>query len=92
VWRGDLYSPFVNVTAEEDFLGAGRTVTTTQVTTRLLPVLTPVPTNNRVYGQVAAGVAASLGGSVSASLNAATTFAREGGNDFSASCEIKVAF
>ncbi|MGA2494421.1 MAG: autotransporter domain-containing protein [Roseiarcus sp.] len=92
VWRGDLYSPFVNVTAEEDLLGAERTVTTTQVTTPLLPVLTPVPSNDRLYGKVAAGVAASLGGNVSASLNVATTFAREGGNDFSASLGIKVAF
>ena len=91
-WGGNLYSPFVNVTAEQDFLGAGRMVTTTQVTTPLLPVLTPVPSNNRVYGQVAAGVAASLGGNVSASLNAATTFARQGGDDFSASLGIKVAF
>jgi outer membrane autotransporter protein len=92
VWRGDVYSPFVNITAEQDFLGGGRMVTTTQVTTPLLPVLTPVPSNNRVYGQVAAGVAASLGGNVSASLTAATTFAREGGNDFSASLGIRVAF
>jgi uncharacterized protein YhjY with autotransporter beta-barrel domain/phospholipase/lecithinase/hemolysin len=92
VWRGDLYSPFVNITAEQDFLGSGRMITTTQVTTPLLPVLTPVPSNNRAYGQVAAGIAASLAGNVSATLNAATTFAREGGNDFSASCGIKVAF
>ena len=91
-WRGDLYSPFVNITAEEDFLGAGRMVTTTQVTTPLLPVLTPVPGNNRAYGKVAAGVAASLARNVSATLNAATTFAREGGNDFSVNCGIKVAF
>jgi hypothetical protein len=78
--------------SEEDFLGAGRMVTTTQVTTPLLPVLTPVPSNNRVYGKVAAGVAASLGGNVSATLNAATTIAREGGNDFTVSCEISVSF
>jgi outer membrane autotransporter protein len=91
-WGGNLYSPFVNLTVEKDLLGATRNVRTTQVTTPLLPVLTPVPNNNRVYGQVAAGVAASLGANVSASLNAATTFAREGGNDFSASCGIKVAF
>jgi hypothetical protein len=55
-------------------------------------VLTPVPSNNRAYGKVAAGVAASLAGNVSATLNAATTFARAGGNDFSASLGIKVAF
>ena len=67
-------------------------MTTTQVMAPLLPVLTPVPSNNRIYGQVAAGVAASLGGNVSGTLNAATTFAREGGNDFSASFGITVAF
>ena len=76
----------------EDFLGAGRIVTTTQVTTPLLPVLTPVPSDNRVYGKIAAGVAARLGGGVSATLNAATTFAREGGNDLSFGCAIAVAF
>jgi outer membrane lipase/esterase len=91
-WRGNFYSPFVNVTAEEDFLGGGRVVTTTQVTTPLLPVLTPVPSNNRLYGKVAAGVAASLGGSVSATLNVATTVGREGGDDFTVGCGIKVAF
>jgi phospholipase/lecithinase/hemolysin/uncharacterized protein YhjY with autotransporter beta-barrel domain len=92
VWRGSFYSPFVNVTAEQDFLGADRVVTTTQVTTPLLPVLTPVPSDNRVYGKIAAGVAANLGGGVSATLNAATTVAREGGNDFSFGCAITVAF
>jgi uncharacterized protein YhjY with autotransporter beta-barrel domain/phospholipase/lecithinase/hemolysin len=92
VWRDNLYSPFVNVTAEQDFLGSGRMVTTTQVTTPLLPVLTPVPSDNRVYGKVAAGVAASLGGNVSATLTAATTFARQGGADFTVSCGIKAAF
>ena len=50
-WRGNVYSPFVNIAAEQDFLGGGRTVTTTQVTTPLLPVLTPVPSDNRVYGK-----------------------------------------
>ena len=54
--------------------------------------LTPAPSHNRVYGKLAAGVAASLGGNVSATLNAATTIAREGGNDFTVSCAIKVAF
>jgi uncharacterized protein YhjY with autotransporter beta-barrel domain/phospholipase/lecithinase/hemolysin len=92
VWRGDLYSPVVAVTAEQDFLGSGRMVTTTQVTTPLLPVLTPVPSDNRVYGKVAAGFAASIARNVSAMVTAATTFAREGGADFTVSCGIKAAF
>ena len=93
VWRGDRYNPFLNVTAEQDFLRSGRMVTTTQVTTPLLPVLTPVPdSNNHTYGKVAAGVAAKIAKNVSATVTAATTFAREGGNEFMASSGIKVAF
>ena len=92
-WLGEgLYSPFVNVTAEHDFIGSGRIVTTTQVTTPLLPVLTPVPDNGRTYGKVAAGIAATFAGNVSATLTAATTFARDGGNDAAVSGGIKVAF
>ncbi len=87
-----VYSPFVNVTAEHDFLGNGRTVTTTQVTTPLLPVLTPVPDRDRTYGKVAAGVAAIIAGNVSATINASTTFARDGGNDLAVSSGIKVSF
>lgn len=61
-----LYSPFLNVTAEHDVLGSGRTLTTTQVTAPLLPVLTPVPEDDRTYGKVAVGVAAVRTGNVSA--------------------------
>ncbi|NVO15750.1 MAG: autotransporter domain-containing protein [Rhodoplanes sp.] len=88
-----VYNPFVNVTAEHDFLGSGRVVTTTQVTAPLLPVLTPVPdASGRTYGKVAGGVAAIVAGNVSATVNAATTFGREGGNDFGVSGGIRVAF
>ena len=87
-----LYSPFLNVTAEHDFFGSGRTLTTTQVTAPLLPVLTPVPDGDRTYGKVAVGVAAVLTGNVNATVTAATTFARDGGNDVAVSGGIKVAF
>jgi outer membrane lipase/esterase len=41
------YSPFINLTAEQDFAGSGRNVTTTLVTAPLLPILTPVSAQNR---------------------------------------------
>ena len=92
-WGKGIYNPFVNVTAEHDFVGSGRVVTTTQVTAPLLPVLTPVPDNaNRTYGKVAAGIAAAVSGNLTATLTAATSFAREGGNDFGVSGGIKAAF
>lgn len=88
-----LYNPFVNVTAEHDFLGSGRIVTTTLVTAPLLPVLTPVPdTGGQTYGKVAAGISAAVTGNLSATVTAATTFARDGGNDFAISTGIKGLF
>jgi outer membrane autotransporter protein len=87
-----LYSPFVNVTAEHDFIGSGRTLTTTQVTTPLLPVLTPVDSRNQTYGKVAAGVAAMLTNNVSAMVNGVTTFARADGNDYGVNGGVKVSF
>ena len=87
-----LYSPFINVTAEHDFFGSGRTVTTTQITAPLLPVLTTLPDNGRTYGRLAAGIAMTIVGNVSATVTAATTFARDGGNDAMGSSAIKVSF
>jgi outer membrane autotransporter protein len=87
-----LYSPFVNVTAEHDFLGSGRTITTTQVTTPLLPVLTPSDDRDRTYGRVTGGVAANLGTNMDAMLNASTTFARAGGNEFAINGGLRLRF
>jgi outer membrane lipase/esterase len=87
-----LYSPFVNVTAEHDFLGDGRIVTTTQTTTLLLPVLTPVNATNQTYGKVVAGIAGQLAGNVSGMINAYGTFGRSDGNFYGANGGIKVQF
>ena len=90
--HNSLYSPFVNVTAEHDFLGDGRIVTTTQSTTLLLPVMTPVNATNQTYGKVAAGVAGQLAGNVSGMINAYASFARTDGNFYGVNGGIKVAF
>jgi outer membrane lipase/esterase len=87
-----LYSPFINLTAEQDFAGSARNVTTTLVTAPLLPILTPVSAQDRAYGKVAAGIGATIAGNVSATFSASTTFAREGGNDFAFSGGVRAAF
>jgi outer membrane autotransporter protein len=86
------YSSFINVTAEHDFIGSARTITTTQVTTPLLPVLTPIDSQGRTYGKVAGGLATAITANISAMVNAATTFARAGGNDFGVNGGVKVSF
>jgi uncharacterized protein YhjY with autotransporter beta-barrel domain/phospholipase/lecithinase/hemolysin len=87
-----LFSPFINLTAEQDFAGSGRNVTTTLVTAPLLPILTPVSSHDRTYGKVAAGIGAAIAGNINATLTASSTFARAGGNDFAVSGGIRVAF
>jgi outer membrane lipase/esterase len=82
----------VNLTAEHDFIGSGRTLITTQVTTPLLPVLTPIDSRGQTYSKVAAGVAAVVTDKVSASINAVGTFARAGGSDYGVRGGVKVAF
>jgi outer membrane lipase/esterase len=91
-FRGTLYSPFIDVTAEHYFPGSARTVTATLVSAPLLPVLTPVSGEAGTYGKAAAGVAARISGNVSATFNAETTFAHEGGNGLAVNGGIKVGF
>jgi uncharacterized protein YhjY with autotransporter beta-barrel domain/phospholipase/lecithinase/hemolysin len=87
-----LYSPFINLTAEQDFAGSARNVTTTLVTAPLLPILTPVSAQDRTYGRVTAGVGAGIAGNVNATLTVSSTFARADGNDFAVSGGIRAAF
>jgi uncharacterized protein YhjY with autotransporter beta-barrel domain len=87
-----LYSPYLNVTAEHDFIGSARTLITTQVTTPLLPVLTPIDGRSATYGKVTAGLAVAITNTVSANFAAVSTFARSDGNDYGVSGGIKVAF
>lgn len=87
-----LYNPYVNVTAEHDFLGDGRIITTTQTSTLLLPVMTPTNSTNQTYGKVAAGISGVISGNVSGMINAFSTFARADGNYYGVSGGIKVAF
>lgn len=89
---GGRYDPFVNVTAEHDFIGDGRIITTSQSTTALLPVLSPVAAVNRTYGKVAGGIAAQLGANVSATVNAFGTFEREAGNVYGVNGGVRVTF
>lgn len=89
---GAIYSPYVNVTAEHDFIGSARTLITTQLSTPLLPVLTPIDARSRTYGKVAAGIAAAVSSNISANLNVVSSFARSDGNDNGVSGGLKVAF
>jgi outer membrane lipase/esterase len=78
-----VINPFVNVTAEHDFLGQLRTITTAQTYALALPISTSIRGyEGGTYGKVAAGVSFDLGGGLSAMVNGSATFARANGDDF----------
>lgn len=78
-----VLSPFVNLTAEHDFLGQLRTITTAQTYALTLPIATAIRGyDGGTYGKVAAGLSIDLGGGLSGMINGAATFARANGDDF----------
>jgi outer membrane lipase/esterase len=83
------FNPFFNLTAEQDFGGNARVITTAQTYALGLPITTQVGTgHSQTYGKAAGGAAIDLGGRFSANINAESTFARENGNVFSVTAGI----
>ncbi len=84
--------PYLNITAEHEFLG-GRNIVTNQTSTPLLPVITPISGIGGItYGQVAAGLSTNLGGDLSGSIQGVATFGRAGGNDYGLSGSLLYRF
>jgi outer membrane lipase/esterase len=75
------FNPFLNLTAEHDFIGNARVITTAQTYALGLPIATQVTDgHSQTYGKVGGGTSIELGGRFSAMINAESTFARQGGN------------
>jgi outer membrane lipase/esterase len=91
---GKLISPYVNLTADDDFIGNGRIV-------QFGATSAPLIINNwnigntgshNIYGRVAAGVVAPVWNNVALTANVSQTFARTGGNDFYGNGGLKISF
>ena len=87
------FNPFFNLTAEQDFGGNTRTLTTAQTYALGLPITTVLgAANTHTYGKAAAGTLLDLGGRFSANFNVESTFARENGNIVAATAGITARF
>ena len=83
------FSPFFNLTAEQDFGGNARVITTAQTYALGLPITTQVGSGHSLtYGKAAGGAVIDLGGRFSANINAESTFARQNGNIFAVTAGI----
>jgi outer membrane lipase/esterase len=80
LWNRWILSPWLDLTAEHDFNGGARTLTTAQTYALALTIATPVSSLNETYGRVAGGFNVQVAQNVSVNLTGETTFARSTNN------------
>ena len=94
VVNGRIINPYLNLTAEDDFIGNGRVIQFDATSAPLIVNNWMVPngTSQNVYGRVAAGVVAPVWTNVSLTANVSRTFAHQGGDDFYGTGGLKISF
>lgn len=92
--HGQYFDPYVNLTAEDDFIGNGRLIQFNASSTPLIVNTWNIPNtaSRNVYGRVTAGVVAPVWHNVSFTANVSRSFAREGGDDFYGTGGLKISF
>jgi outer membrane lipase/esterase len=91
--NGRVVSPYLNLTAEDDFIGNGRLIQFNATSAPLIVNNWSVPNgSSRVYGRVAAGVVAPISNNVALTANVSRTIARQGGDDFFGTGGFKISF
>jgi outer membrane lipase/esterase len=91
---GRLINPYINLTADDDFIGNGRIIQFGATSAPLIvnSWMVPNATSQQVYGRVAAGVVAPVSDKIALTANISQTFARQGGNDFYGNGGLKISF
>ena len=92
--NGRSISPYLNLTAEEDFIGNGRVIQFSATSAPLIVNSWTVPNgaSKNVYGRIASGVVAPVSDTISLTANVSRTLGRQGGNDFYGAGGVKISF
>ena len=92
--NGRTISPYLNLTAEDDFIGNGRIIQFSATSAPLIVNNWAIPNgaSQHVYGRVAAGVVAPVSNNVALTANVSQTFGHQGGDDFYGSGGLKISF
>ena len=89
---GRAVSPYLNLTAEHDFLDGDGSILTNAAYAPNLPIRSRTEGRDRTYGRVAGGISAEVAPGVSVMANAATSFARADGNDYAFWGGVRLSF
>jgi uncharacterized protein YhjY with autotransporter beta-barrel domain/phospholipase/lecithinase/hemolysin len=87
-----VVTPWLDLTAERDFLDGARVLTTAQQYAPALTISTPVSNPQHTYGRVAGGLSAQLARNVSANLNGEATFGRADNNVYALTGGVKMTW
>jgi outer membrane autotransporter protein len=92
--NGKTINPYLNLTAEDDFIGNGRLIQFSATSAPLIVNSWNIPngSSQNPYGRVTAGVVAPLWNNVAFTANVSQTFARQFGNDFYGTGGLKISF
>ena len=92
--NGRSISPYLNLTAEEDFIGNGRVIQFSATSAPLIVNSWTVPygASKNVYGRIASGVVAPVSDTISLTANVSRTLGRQGGDDFYGAGGVKISF
>jgi phospholipase/lecithinase/hemolysin/uncharacterized protein YhjY with autotransporter beta-barrel domain len=92
--NGRIINPYINLTAEDDFLGNGRLIQYSATSAPLIVNNWNIPGGNSrdVYGRVAGGVVAPVSDTVAVTANLSRTLGRRGGDDFYGNGGLKISF
>lgn len=84
---------FLNLTAEEDFHGSGRSIRYSALSAPLIVNTWTIPHGSRdPYGRVALGASTDLASNIAVNFTVSRTFARKGGDDFTGQGGLRYAF
>jgi outer membrane lipase/esterase len=87
---GKVINPFLNVTAEHDFLDQVRAIATFQTSAPVLLIHTTAnQSSSDIYGKVAGGFSVDFGKGWNGVMSGSATLGRPGGNDFAANVGIR---
>jgi outer membrane lipase/esterase len=92
--HGTIINPYLNLTAEDDFIGNGRLIQFNASSTPLIVNNWNIPNgaSREVYGRVTAGIVAPVWNNASFTANVSRSFAREAGDDFYGAGGLKISF
>jgi outer membrane lipase/esterase len=92
--NGRIISPYLNLTAEDDFIGNGRIIQFGATSAPLIINNWAIPngSSQRIYGRVAGGVVAPVSNNVALTANLSRTVGHQGGDDFYGTGGLKISF